>query len=187
MPQAQTSDINLNEILRQVAREKDIDLDRWIAALEDAMASAAKKQHRIKEPVRSRLDRESGRFEAFIVKKVVAEVEDPLAEWTVEEAQDHRPGAQVGDEVVQATTGSYVFKPRGLPHTFWNATTQPARLLELISPAGFERYFAELADLLRAGADVDQITKLAEKYGMELRMDWVPELCAKHKLKLVGE
>jgi transcription termination/antitermination protein NusA len=99
MPQAQTADINLNEILRQVAREKDIDLDRWIAALEDAMASAAKKQHRIKEPVRSHLDRDTGRFEAFIVKKVVAEVEDPLAEWTVEEAQDHKAGAQVGDEI----------------------------------------------------------------------------------------
>ena len=96
-------------------------------------------------------------------------------------------GARVGDEVVQATTGSYVFKPRALPHTFWNATTQPARLLELISPAGFEQYFAELADLLRAGGDVDQITKLAQRYGMELRMDWVPELCAKYKLKLVGE
>ncbi|HVR08560.1 MAG TPA: transcription termination factor NusA [Thermoanaerobaculia bacterium] len=89
----------MNEILRQVAREKDIDLERWIAALEDAMASAAKKQHRIKEPVRSRLDRDTGRFEAFIVKKVVAEVEDPLAEWTVEEAQDHKAGAQVGDEI----------------------------------------------------------------------------------------
>jgi N utilization substance protein A len=99
MPQAQTAELNLNEILRQVAREKDIDLERWIAALEDAMASAAKKQHRIKEPVRSRLDRETGRFEAFIVKKVVAEVEDPLAEWTVEEAQDHKSGAQVGDEI----------------------------------------------------------------------------------------
>jgi N utilization substance protein A len=99
MPQAQTTELNLNEILRQVAREKDIDLDRWIAALEDAMASAAKKQHRIKEPVRSRLDRDTGRFEAFIVKKVVAEVEDPLAEWTVEEAQDHKAGALVGDEI----------------------------------------------------------------------------------------
>jgi N utilization substance protein A len=99
MPQAQTAELNLNEILRQVAREKDIDLERWIAALEDAMASAAKKQHRIKEPVRSHLDRETGKFEAFIVKKVVTEVEDPLAEWTVEEAQDHKSGAQVGDEI----------------------------------------------------------------------------------------
>jgi N utilization substance protein A len=100
MPQAQTAELNLNEILRQVAREKDIDLDRWIAALEDAMASAAKKQHRIKEPVRAKLDRETGKFEAFIVKKVVEEVEDPLAEWTVEEAGDHKPGAAVGDEIL---------------------------------------------------------------------------------------
>jgi transcription termination/antitermination protein NusA len=99
MAQAQTAELNLNEILRQVAREKDIDLERWIGALEDAMASAAKKQHRIKEPVRAHLDRESGRFDAFIVKKVVEEVEDPLAEWTVDEAQDHKSGAKVGDEI----------------------------------------------------------------------------------------
>src|SRR6476661_5365835 len=99
MPQAQTAELNLNEILRQVAREKDIDLERWIAALEDAMASAAKKQHRIKEPVRAHLDRETGKFDAFIVKKVVETVEDPLAEWTVEEARDHKPNADVGDEI----------------------------------------------------------------------------------------
>jgi N utilization substance protein A len=100
MPQAQTAEINFNEILRQVAREKDIDLERWIAALEDAMASAAKKQHRIKEPVRARLDRETGKFEAFIVKRVVEEVEDPLAEWTVDEARDNKPDAEVGDEIL---------------------------------------------------------------------------------------
>ncbi|HEX4966259.1 MAG TPA: transcription termination factor NusA [Thermoanaerobaculia bacterium] len=99
MPQAQTAEINLNEILRQVAREKDIDLERWISALEDAMASAAKKQHRIKEPVRAHLDRETGKFDAFIVKKVVETVEDPLAEWTVEEARDHKPKAEIGDEI----------------------------------------------------------------------------------------
>jgi N utilization substance protein A len=99
MPQAQTAELNLNEILRQVAREKDIDLERWISALEDAMASAAKKQHRIKEPVRAHLDRETGKFDAFIVKKVVETVEDPLAEWTVEEARDHKADAEVGDEI----------------------------------------------------------------------------------------
>ncbi|MCP4657610.1 MAG: hypothetical protein GY856_19565, partial [bacterium] len=53
MPQVRTADSNLMQVLQQVAREKNIDQDRWIAALEDAMASAAKKQHRIKEPVRS--------------------------------------------------------------------------------------------------------------------------------------
>jgi transcription termination/antitermination protein NusA len=100
MPQAQTAEVNFTEVLRQVAREKDIDLDRWISALEDAMASAAKKQHRIKEPVRARLDRETGKFDAFIVKKVVETVEDPLAEWTVEEARDHKANADVGDEIL---------------------------------------------------------------------------------------
>ncbi len=100
MAQTQAPAINFNEILKQVAREKDIDVDRWVSALEDAMASAAKKQHRIKAPVRSTLDRETGKFEAFIVKMVVEEVEDPQSEWTVEEAQDQKPGAVVGDEIL---------------------------------------------------------------------------------------
>ena len=95
MAQPQTSEVPITEMLQQVAREKEIDLDRWISALEDAMASAAKKQHRIKEPVRSTFDPETGTFSAFIVKQVVEEVEDPLAEWTLEEAQAHDPDVQV--------------------------------------------------------------------------------------------
>ncbi len=100
MPQAQTPEININDVLKQVAHEKDIDLDRWIVALEDAVASAAKKQHRIKEPVRSRLDRETGKFAAFIVRAVVEEVEDPIAEWDLEEAREHKPDAEIGDEIL---------------------------------------------------------------------------------------
>ncbi|MCB1056591.1 MAG: transcription termination factor NusA, partial [Acidobacteria bacterium] len=99
MAQAQASEVNFADILRQVSREKEIELDRWVKALEDAMASAAKKQHRIKEPVRAKLDTETGHFEAFIVKTVVEEVEFPLAEWSLEEARDHKEDAQVGDEI----------------------------------------------------------------------------------------
>src|SRR3954470_6579252 len=55
-------------------------------------------------------------------------------------------GARVGDREVIAGPGSYLIKPRGLMHTFWNAGPGPARLLEVISPAGFEAYFAELAE-----------------------------------------
>jgi len=100
MPQAQTSDVNLMQVLQQVAREKNIDLDRWVAALEDAMASAAKKQHRIKEPVRSHFDPETGKFEAFIVKTVVEEVQDPLSEWSLEEAREQKDDAETGDEIL---------------------------------------------------------------------------------------
>src|SRR5213593_1837364 len=53
-------------------------------------------------------------------------------------------GALLGDEVVIGGPGDLIFKPRNQWHTFWNAGDQPARLLEMISSAGFERFFAEL-------------------------------------------
>src|SRR3954468_2719747 len=56
-------------------------------------------------------------------------------------------GALLGDEVVVGGAGDLIFKPRGQWHTFWNAGDEPARILEIISPAGFERYFAELVAL----------------------------------------
>src|SRR5262245_39844734 len=61
-----------------------------------------------------------------------------------------RIGALLGDEVVFGEAGDLVFKPRGQWHTFWNAGDEPARILELISPAGFEQYFEEMVDLLEA-------------------------------------
>ena len=58
-----------------------------------------------------------------------------------------RMGALLGDDVLEAGPGDLVFKPRGEWHTFWNAGDEPCRILEIISPAGFERFFAELVDL----------------------------------------
>src|SRR4028119_457916 len=63
-----------------------------------------------------------------------------------------RMGALLGDEVLQAGRGALVHQPRGEWHTFWNAGDEPARILEIISPAGFEPFFAELAPLTEAGA-----------------------------------
>ena len=100
MPRTQTSDVQLGELLRLVAREKEIDETKWVTAIEDAMASAAKKQHRIKEPVRAHFNPDNGKFDAWIVKQVVELVEDPLAQWSVEEAQDHKSDAKVGDEIL---------------------------------------------------------------------------------------
>ena len=58
-----------------------------------------------------------------------------------------RVGALLGDEVLVGSPGDLIFKPRNQWHTFWNAGDEPARILEIISPAGFERFFAELVDL----------------------------------------
>ena len=99
MPRAKTPEFDLTTSLQQAVREKNIDMERLISALEDAMASAAKKEHRIKEPVRAEFDPTTQGFKAYIVKEVVEEVEDPLAEWTVEEAREEKPDAQVGDEI----------------------------------------------------------------------------------------
>ena len=57
-----------------------------------------------------------------------------------------RVGALLGEDVVFGEPGDLIFKPRGQWHTFWNAGDEPARLLEIISPAGFEGYFAELLE-----------------------------------------
>ena len=47
--------------------------------------------------------------------------------------------------MVYADVGDLVFKPRDQWHSFWNAGDGPCRILEIISPAGFEHYFDELA------------------------------------------
>ena len=58
-----------------------------------------------------------------------------------------RLGALLGDDEVYAEPGDFVFKPRNQWHTFWNAGDEPASVLELISPAGLERFFRWLAEL----------------------------------------
>jgi hypothetical protein len=91
---------------------------------------------------------------------------------------------QVGDEVIQATPGCYVLKPRGIPHTFWNPGPNTARILEIISPASFENNFSEMAELPASGGppDPEAVEKLSERYGLTYHMEWIPELIAKYNL-----
>jgi quercetin dioxygenase-like cupin family protein len=97
-------------------------------------------------------------------------------------------GARVGEQESVVGPGAYVVKPRGVLHTFWNPTDRPARLLEIISPAGFERYFARLSELLspalegRGAPDVSAIGGLAEEYGLVYDMTWLPELVERYAL-----
>jgi mannose-6-phosphate isomerase-like protein (cupin superfamily) len=96
-----------------------------------------------------------------------------------------RVGALLGDEVVYGTPGDLIFKPRGQWHTFWNAGDTPARILEIISPAGFERYFEELTELpLDAGPpDRAQVAAIAARHGLELDFDSIPGLASEHGLR----
>jgi mannose-6-phosphate isomerase-like protein (cupin superfamily) len=96
-----------------------------------------------------------------------------------------RMGALLGDEVVEAGPGDLVFKPRNQWHTFWNAGDEPCRILEIISPAGFERFFEELVDLGGvAQADPAAFGELTQRYGLEVQPDTVPELLERFGLRM---
>jgi quercetin dioxygenase-like cupin family protein len=98
-------------------------------------------------------------------------------------------GVRIGDEEAVAGPGTYIVKPRGIPHTFWNPGPEPARLIELIVPAGFERFFQELGELAaRQPADFDERrAQLGADYQLTFVPEWIPELKRKHGLKMLGE
>jgi quercetin dioxygenase-like cupin family protein len=95
-----------------------------------------------------------------------------------------RIGVQLGEAVLEAGPGELVFKPRGIAHAFWNAGDEPARLLELISPAGFENYFRELAPLL-ASPDRDEaaIGAVVDRYELDIDFGTIPALVERHGLR----
>ena len=90
-------------------------------------------------------------------------------------------GAQLGDDVVYAENGSLVFKPRGQWHTFWNAGDEPCRILEIISPGGFEHLFKDMADDPEAMTG-EAAAALDARYGLEVDYESVERLCEEHDL-----
>ncbi len=96
-------------------------------------------------------------------------------------------GALLGDEVLVAEPGDLVFKPRDQWHTFWNAGDTPARILEIIAPAGFEGFFEELSDMGGAmQADPQALGALCQRYELEMEPDSIPGLLERFDL-VIGE
>jgi mannose-6-phosphate isomerase-like protein (cupin superfamily) len=93
-----------------------------------------------------------------------------------------RMGAKLGDDVVYAGAGDFVFKPREQWHTFWNAGDAPCRILEIIAPGGFEHFFDELAAAMAGEFDPETLAELGARYGHYFQPETVPELCAEHGL-----
>ena len=84
---------------------------------------------------------------------------------------------RVGERIIVAAPGSFVFAPRGIPHTFKNVGTAPARYLVIISPAGLEKFFEERTALGKELPTTDpsypgRYKALSEKYGLEYSSDW---------------
>ena len=93
---------------------------------------------------------------------------------------------QIGEVVFLATPGTYVMKPRGVPHTFWNAGPAPARIQEIITPAGFERYFPEVAKVRSPGGppEVGRLMEIAARYGLTLHIERLEEVMQAHNISL---
>jgi mannose-6-phosphate isomerase-like protein (cupin superfamily) len=96
-----------------------------------------------------------------------------------------RLGAQIGDAVVEAGPGELVLKPRGIPHAFWNAGDEEARVLEIISPAGFEQYFADLAPELAVEGERDfhALAAIRARYGLAMDIESIEPLMKEHGLE----
>lgn len=102
-----------------------------------------------------------------------------------------RMGAQLGDDVVFAECGDLVFKPRHQWHTFWNAGDASCRILEIITPAGFEHFFDELGERM---AEIDApnpgvvlgSSDLPARYAIEFQPESVMRLCQEHNLVFPG-
>jgi hypothetical protein len=78
-----------------------------------------------------------------------------------------------------------VFKPRDQWHTFWNAGDEPCRILEIISPAGFEHFFEELVELGGAAeTDPEVLAQLSARYGLEMQPDTLPDLLERFGLRM---
>jgi mannose-6-phosphate isomerase-like protein (cupin superfamily) len=88
-------------------------------------------------------------------------------------------GALLGDEVVVAEAGTWVFKPRKQWHTFWNAADTDCEIIEIISPAGFENYFREVAS---SWGDLEKFAEINKKYDLQMDFGSVPGLCERFGL-----
>ena len=99
-----------------------------------------------------------------------------------------RMGALLGDDVLGAGPGDLVLKPRGEWHTFWNAGDAPCRILEIIAPAGFEGFFAELVDLGGvAQADPATLGELCQRYALEMDPSSIPSLIERFGVRFPAE
>ena len=93
-------------------------------------------------------------------------------------------GFRSGDREVVLGQGGYITKPRDEVHAMWNAGQVPARMIEIISPGGFEGFFQELSELVASGPPpAEARQEIAERYGLEFtEPSWLPDIIQRYNL-----
>ena len=93
-------------------------------------------------------------------------------------------GFRSEDDEVVLGPGGYIVKPRNQVHAMWNAGTRPARMIEIISPAGFEGFFDDLLGLQPDEVvDVQRVSEIAAGYGLEFHEPaWLGDVVERYSL-----
>ena len=124
--------------LTDLVREKGISEEAFIATLENALASAYKKQFEGGAEISVSLDAENGRIEFRATRYVVEEVEDKDKEISLEDAQELNPDYKVGDTIVKTF----------IPKDFGRIAAQTAKqvILQKLHEAERDNTFSEFSD-----------------------------------------
>jgi quercetin dioxygenase-like cupin family protein len=96
-------------------------------------------------------------------------------------------GVRTADDIVEEVpTGSWLIKPRSVPHAMWNVGDTPARVLEVVTPGGLENYFAEIAPILKEHGPqwTQRYNAAARAYGLDILNDWSDELKERYGITL---
>jgi quercetin dioxygenase-like cupin family protein len=91
-------------------------------------------------------------------------------------------GVLVGDDISTAVAGDWALKPRNVQHAMWNAGDCPARIIEVLTPGGTERWFEEIAAL--ADGDRSGFDSACRRHGINFFPDspWIPELRKRYEI-----
>ncbi len=146
--------LELLQVADALAREKAIDREIVLSAMEEAIQKAAKSRYGAEHDIRAQIDRKTGETRLFRVLEVVEEVEDPARQITIEEARVRKPDAAIGDFVAESLP----------PVEFGRIAAQTARqiILQKVRDAERERQYNEYKD--RVGEIVTGVVKRVE-YG----------------------
>ncbi len=146
--------LELLQIADSVAREKLIDPDLVIEAMEESMAKAARSRYGAEFDIRAKIDRKTGELEMTRVRTVVEEVENTFTELTLEDAKEIQPDAEIGTELIDELP----------PLEFGRIAAQSAKqvIMQKVREAERERQYEEFKD--RVGEIINGTVKRVE-YG----------------------
>ena len=146
--------LELLQIADAVAREKAIDAEIVVEAMEEAIQKAARSKYGMENEIRAEIDRKTGNIGLHRLLEVVEIVENPAAEIPLQEALGRNPDARIGDLISEALP----------PIDFGRIATQTAKqvIVQKVREAERERQYEEYKD--RIGEVVNGVVKRVE-YG----------------------